>query len=169
MGICSVKRAGRTDEDASLLELDYPVTTDLDKTQKCLESKHSGALTVVSRTYQSMTLVEAAQTAEAPASDLVACDEAHRTTGLEDTERNRKDRLQTSPFRLVHDALRLQATRWLYTTATPGIYTSTVRSRAATYRDLEVYSMDDERIHCLTFHGMRFPEAIEGAGRPASR
>ena len=31
MGICSDTRAGRTDEDASLLELDYPVTTDLRK------------------------------------------------------------------------------------------------------------------------------------------
>ena len=134
MGICSDTRAGRTDEDASLLELDYPVTTDPDKIQRGLQVERPEALTAVFCTYQSLPLVAEAQAVGAPTFDLVICDEAHRTTGVEDTERNRKDNLQTSPFRLVHDAARIRASKRLYTTATPRIYTSAAQSRAAAKR-----------------------------------
>ena len=100
VGICSDTRAGRNDEDASLLELDIPVTTDLAQIQAGLATARPQAMTAVFCTYQSLALVEAAQAAGAPAFDLVVCDEAHRTTGVEDTERNRQDDRQTSPFRL---------------------------------------------------------------------
>ena len=103
-----------------------------------------------------------AQAAGAPAFDLVVCDEAHRTTGVEDTERNQKGKLQVSPFRLVHDASHIHAAKRLYTTATPRIYTSTAQSRATVNRDLEVYSMDDERVYGPVFYRMQFSEAIEG-------
>ncbi len=82
LGICSDTRAGRTDEDASLLELDYPVTTDPDRIQAGLQTARPEALTVVFCTYQSLPLVAAAQATGAPAFDLVVCDEAHRTTGV---------------------------------------------------------------------------------------
>ena len=162
MGICSDTRAGRTDEDASLLELDYPVTTDPARIQAGLQVIRPAALTVVFCTYQSLSLVEAAQAAGVPAFDLVVCDEAHRTTGVEDTAANPSDARQTSPFRLVHDAFRIHAHKRLYTTATPRIYTSAAQSRAAANRDLEVYSMDDECIYGPVFHRMQFSEAIEG-------
>ena len=162
MGICSDTRAGRNDEDASLLELDYPVTTDPDQIQQGLQMERPEALTAVFCTYQSLALVEAAQAAGAPAFDLVVCDEAHRTTGVEDTERNRQDDRQTSPFRLVHDATRIRGRKRLYTTATPRIYTSAAQSKAAAKRELELYSMDDARIYGPVFHRMQFSEAIEG-------
>ena len=119
-------------------------------------------MTAVFCTYQSLALVEAAQAAGAPAFDLVVCDEAHRTTGVEDTERNRQDDRQTSPFRLVHDATRIRGRKRLYTTATPRIYTSAAQSKAAAKRELELYSMDDARIYGPVFHRMQFSEAIEG-------
>ena len=162
MGICSDTRAGRNDEDASLLELDYPVTTDPDQIQQGLQMERPEALTAVFCTYQSLSLVEAAQATGAPAFDLVVCDEAHRTTGVEDTERNRQDDRQTSPFRLVHDATRIRGHKRLYTTATPRIYTSAAQSKAAAKRELELYSMDDARVYGPVFHRMQFSEAIEG-------
>ena len=162
MGICSDTRAGRNDEDASLLELDYPVTTDPDQLQQGLQMERPEVLTAVFCTYQSLSLVEAAQAAGAPAFDLVVCDEAHRTTGVEDTERNRQDDRQTSPFRLVHDASRIRGHKRLYTTATPRIYTSAAQSKAAAKRELELYSMDDARVYGPVFHRMQFSEAIEG-------
>ena len=162
MGICSDTRAGRNDEDASLLELDYPVTTDPDQIQQGLQMERPEALTAVFCTYQSLALVEAAQAGGAPAFDLVVCDEAHRTTGVEDTERNRQDDRQTSPFRLVHDATRIRGHKRLYTTATPRIYTSAAQSKAAAKRELELYSMDDARVYGPVFHRMQFSEAIEG-------
>ena len=51
VGICSDTRAGHVDkdyklhEDASLLELDYPVTTDLEKIREGLQAERPGALT----------------------------------------------------------------------------------------------------------------------------
>ena len=47
MGICSDTRAGRNDEDASLLELDYPVTTDPDQIQQGLQVERPEALTAL--------------------------------------------------------------------------------------------------------------------------
>ena len=130
LGICSDTRAGRNDEDASLLELDYPVTTDPVKIEAGLRKERPEALTVVFCTYQSLPLVAAAQAKGAPAFDLVVCDEAHRTTGVEDAAVNQKDNREISPFRLVHDASRIRARKRLYTTATPRIYTSATQSRA---------------------------------------
>ena len=46
VGICSDTRAGRNDEDASLLELDYPVTTDIEKIREGLQAERPEALTV---------------------------------------------------------------------------------------------------------------------------
>ena len=109
VGICSDTRAGYVDkayeleEDASLLELDYPVTTDLEKIQAGLQAERPHALTAVFCTYQSLPLVAAAQAEGAPAFDLVVCDEAHRTTGVEEPASKGKDEQKISPFRLVHD------------------------------------------------------------------
>ena len=162
LGICSDTRAGRNDEDASLLELDHPVTTDPEKIQAGLGKERPEALTAVFCTYQSLPLVAAAQAKGAPAFDLVVCDEAHRTTGVEDAGVNRKDNRKISPFRLVHDASRIRARKRLYTTATPRIYTSAAQSRAAANRELEVYSMDDGSVYGPVLYRMAFSEAIEG-------
>ena len=44
LGICSDTRAGRTDEDASLLELDYPVTTDPHRIREGLAAGPAGGI-----------------------------------------------------------------------------------------------------------------------------
>ena len=167
MGICSDTRAGHVDkdyklqEDASLLELDYPVTTDLEKIQAGLQAERPGALLAVFCTYQSLPLVAAAQAEGAPAFDLVVCDEAHRTTGVEDPAEKSKDEQKVSPFRLVHDKDRIHANKRLYATATPRIYREGAKGRAAD-RNLEIYSMDDESIYGPKFYTMAFSQAIEG-------
>ena len=161
VGICSDTRAGRTDEDASLLELDYPVTTDLEKIQEGLQAERPRALTAVFCTYQSLPLVATAQAEGAPPFDLVVCDEAHRTTGVEESISNRKDDQKVSPFRLVHDKDRIHAHKRLYATATPRLYTESARGRAAD-RNLDIYSMDDESVYGPVFSKMAFSEAIEG-------
>ena len=161
VGICSDTRAGRNDEDASLLELDYPVTTDLEKIREGLQAERPEALTAVFCTYQSLPLVAAAQAEGAPAFDLVVCDEAHRTTGVEDPADKRKDDQKVSPFRLVHDKDSIHAHKRLYATATPRLYTESARGRAAD-RNLDIYSMDDESVYGPEFYKMAFSQAIEG-------
>ena len=83
IGICSDTRAGKNDEDASLRELEIPVTTDPGAIRGALRDATPDAMAVVFCTYHSLGLVERAQDGGAPPFDLVLCDEAHRTTGIE--------------------------------------------------------------------------------------
>ena len=154
IGICSDTRAGRTDEDASLLELELPVTTDPATIGKALRFASPKAMTVVFCTYHSLGLVERAQDKGAPPFDLILCDEAHRTTGIE------RPGDRTSPFVLVHDA-----------DAHPGRQAPLHDGDAAPlYRGgedegrihgVEVFSMDDEATYGPEFHRLPFSRAVE--------
>ena len=154
VGICSDTRAGRNDEDASLQELEIPVTTDAAAITAVLQEAPPGAMTVVFCTYQSLGLIERAQDNGAPAFDIVFCDEAHRTTGVE------RPGDKTSPFVLVHDAKRVRAEKRLYMTATPRLYTEGARAKAARH-NVEVFSMDDPETFGLEFHQLPFSRAVE--------
>ena len=155
VGICSDTRAGKTDEDASITELEIPVTTDPAKISEALRAEHADAMTAVFCTYHSLPLVEAAQNQGAPPFDLILCDEAHRTTGVE-----RHEEGKTSPFVLVHDAERIRAKKRLYMTATPRLYTESAKAKAASH-DAEVFSMDDEATYGPEFHRLPFSRAVE--------
>ena len=154
IGICSDTRAGRNDEDASLQELEIPVTTDTNKISEKLQATSPDAMTVVFSTYHSVGLVERAQDAGAPPFDLVLCDEAHRTTGIERTGD------KTSPFVLVHDAKKIRSARRLYMTATPRLYTEGAKSKAARH-NVDVFSMDDPQTYGPEFHRLPFSRAVE--------
>ncbi len=156
IGICSDTRAGRNDEDADLAELAMPVTTDPERIAGQLKELHPEAMTAVFCTYQSLDLVVEAQAKGAPEFDLVLCDEAHRTTGIQEAN----DR---SSFTLVHDPRSVLAARRLYMTATPRLYTNQVKAKASEKtRDFDVYSMDDEQTYGPEFYRMGFGEAVEG-------
>ena len=154
IGICSDRRAGHNDEDASLQELEIPVTTDPAAISRALRDAPPDALTVVFCTYHSLGLVEQAQDEGAPPFDLVLCDEAHRTTGIERPGDN------TSPFVLVHDAQRIRAAKRLYMTATPRLYTEGARAKAAIH-DIDVFSMDDPATYGPELHRLPFSRAVE--------
>ncbi len=153
IGICSDTRAGKTDEDASLQELEIPVTTDPQKVSDTLQSASADAMTVVFSTYQSIELVEKAQEAGAPEFDLVLCDEAHRTTGIE------RPGDSTSPFVRIHDKHRIRACKRLYMTATPRLYAEGAK-RKAEDKSIGVFSMDDELIYGPEFHRLPFSRAV---------
>ncbi len=153
VGICSDTRTGYHDEDASVQELEIPVTTSPAKITDALVSEAPEAMTVVFCTYHSLPLVEQAQDGGAPRFDLVLCDEAHRTTGVDLPE------AKTSPFVLVHDSDRIRAGKRLYMTATPRIYTEGTKAKAARH-DAEVFSMDDEGRYGPEFHRLPFSSAI---------
>ena len=154
IGICSDTRAGRTDEDASLQELEIPVTTDPQKISSTLKSASENAMTVVFSTYQSIELVEEAHKSGAPTFDIVLCDEAHRTTGID------RPGDKTSPFVRVHDKERILAAKRLYMTATPRLYAEGTR-RKAEGKGIGLFSMDDEVIYGPEFHRLPFSRAVE--------
>ena len=154
VGICSDTRAGRNDEDASLAELEIPVTTHPAAISRALRNVPPDSMTVVFCTYQSLDLVRQAQDDGAPPFDLILCDEAHRTTGIE------RPGDKTSPFVLVHDAERIRAARRLYMTATPRLYTDSAKAKAASH-SVDVFSMDDEATYGPEFHRLPFSRAVE--------
>ncbi|MDE0014218.1 MAG: DEAD/DEAH box helicase family protein [Candidatus Poribacteria bacterium] len=154
IGICSDTKAGKTSEDASILELEIPVTTDPADISKALQRSDENSMQVVFCTYHSLPIVEAAQDAGAPPFDIVLCDEAHRTTGIEDNDD------KTSPFVLVHNADRIRAKKRLYMTATSRLYTEGAKAKAA-HHDIEVFSMDDPATYGPEFHRLPFSRAVE--------
>ena len=154
IGICSDTRAGQTSEDSSILELKIPVTTEPSLISHTLQNPDGDKMTVVFCTYHSLPLVEKAQDAGAPPFDIIFCDEAHRTTGVEAPGD------KTSPFVLVHDADRIRANKRLYMTATPRLYTEGAKSKAARH-DNEVFSMDEPEIYGPEFHRLHFSKAVE--------
>ena len=156
IGICSDTSAGKKTEDVPIQELEIPVTTDPQKISQVLGGTDDDAMTVVFCTYHSLPIVETAQDQGAPAFDLVLCDEAHRTTGIEQSD----DETKTSPFVLVHNADRIRAKKRLYMTATPRLYTEGAKAKAARH-EIEVFSMDDPDTYGPEFHQLPFSRAVE--------
>ena len=154
VGICSDRYAGDTTEDSSIQELKIPVTTHPSEISRALHKPDTGRMTVVFCTYQSLPLIEEVQNSGAPPFDIIFCDEAHRTTGVD------KPGDRTSPFVLVHRADRIRANKRLYMTATPRLYTENARKQAADY-NVEVFSMDDEEKYGPQFHRLPFSKAVE--------
>ena len=156
IGICSDTSAGKKQEDVPIQELEIPVTTDPTQISEALQKTDTDGMTVVYCTYHSLPLVEQAQDDGAPAFDLVLCDEAHRTTGVELPD----DKDKTSPFVLVHNADRIRAKKRLYMTATPRLYTEGAKAKAARH-EIEVFSMDDPATYGSEFHRLPFSRAVE--------
>ena len=154
IGICSDKHAGAATEDASIQELKIPVTTDPVSISHTLQNLDTGKMTVVFCTYQSLPLIEEAQNNGAPQFDIILCDEAHRTTGVD------RPGDKTSPFVLVHDADRIRANKRLYMTATAKLYTESAKTKALDY-NIDVFSMDDEEKYGPQFHRLPFSKAVE--------
>ena len=154
IGICSDTSTGKSAEDTSIEELEIPVTTELDVITEALQTTDEDAMTVVFCTYHSLHRIESAQGDGAPAFDLVLCDEAHRTTGIESPDDD------TSPFVLVHNADRIRVNKRLYMTATPRLYTESTKRKAAKH-DTEIFSMDDPEKYGPEFHHLPFSKAIQ--------
>ena len=154
IGICSDTKAGKMHEDASILELEIPVTTNATAISDALQKTDENNMKVVFCTYHSLPIVEAAQDAGAPPFDIILCDEAHRTTGVEHPDD------ETSPFVLIHDKERICAKKRLYMTATSRLYTEGAKAKAARH-DREVYSMDDPDTYGEEFHRLPFSKAVD--------
>lgn len=155
VGICSDASAGSRSEDATMAELEIPVTTEPDRISQALQERRADHMTVVFCTYHSLPLVERAQDEGAPSFDIILCDEAHRTTGVE-----RPSDKRISPFVLVHDNNRIRSSKRLYMTATPRLYTESSKQKAASHK-VDVFSMDDGDTYGEEFHRLPFSRAIE--------
>jgi superfamily II DNA or RNA helicase len=145
--VCSDETVGDPDQmRSSVAELGLPTTTDAAEVARFLRAKGRA---VVFCTYQSSPVIaEACAKRGVPAFDLVIADEAHRCTGP-----------AAGPFAKVLDAKAIKARRRLFMTATPRYFTERLK-RASADEDLEIASMDDERLFGPLLHRLDFSEAI---------
>jgi predicted helicase len=154
--VCSDTKVGKSEEDISVVDLAIPPTTDAAKlAERASDGSAGSRLTVVFSTYQSIEVIAAAQRDHGlPAFDLVVCDEAHRTTGAETADQERR-----SAFMAVHDQTYLHATKRLYMTATPRLYDDNSKAKAGQANAL-LASMDDESTYGPEFHRLGFGQAV---------
>ena len=160
IGICSDTSAGIGEEEIRLQELEIPVTTDPFRIAVALKKEAAQYLTVVFCTYQSLELVQRSQDEGAPAFDLALCDEAHQTTGVIGSGGAKGKKREMSPFVLIHHEDRIRATRRLYMTATPRLYTEEAKGKAK-QDAIRVFSMDDEKTYGPEFHRLSFSQAVD--------
>lgn len=144
------------DEDASVVDLAVPATTDTYKILRQLRKYDKEAnRTVIFSTYQSIDVVKEALDQYKRELDLIICDEAHRTTGviLKDKEE--------SNFTKVHKNDYIRAKKRLYMTATPRLYSANIKVRAKENERIDVLcSMDDEEWYGEEFHRLTFNDAV---------
>ena len=144
--ICSDSHASDKAED-SISDLVLPATTDAEKVHRQFidyraRQASEGGMIVVFSTYQSIDVISSVQKEinklehDSFVFDLIVCDEAHRTTGIK-----QKDKDQ-SAFTKVHDNENVKAKKRLYMTATPRLYSSDAQAKAKENETL-VWSMDD--------------------------
>ncbi len=154
--VCSDTKAGaRGDqEDISPYDLVVPATTDPAALVESLGRSPEGHLRVIFSTYQSTPVITEAQALGIGDFDLVICDEAHRTTGV--TLASEDD----SNFTRVHDDTQVAASKRLYMTATPRVYSDGSKAKA-TAEDAVLASMDDEATYGPEFHRVGFREAVD--------
>ena len=140
LAVCSDASTG---EGGSIMELESPVSTDSKKLVPYIQSRPKDAMTVIFSTYHSLNVVRKA--VNKMQFDLILCDEAHRTTGVEDK----------SFFTSVHKDSYIRGKKRLYMTATPRVYSDVIKARLK-----EIYSMDKEETYGPEFHNLNFADAV---------
>lgn len=146
--VCSDSTASSLDDDIVEVNLPLPAMTDADKISDAVKNLRGDGLTVIFSTYQSIEVVHKLNLNF----DLIICDEAHRTTG------SSKD--LATQFTAVHDENFIHAQRRLYMTATPRMFTSDAKTKAA-INDITLWSMDDKEIYGKEFYRLDFNDAVE--------
>lgn len=156
--VCSDKNVGMEPDsiNRSFRELALPATTDAEEISHAFNKKiESNKMTVFFSTYQSIQTIEIAQKNHGlPHFDLIICDEAHRTTGI---IKSGKDKTN---FVKIHKNEHIQGKKRLYMTATPKIFGKKARS-VANKHDIELASMDNEEDYGKVLHYHGFAKAVE--------
>jgi predicted helicase len=157
----SSRISDQEDEDSyGTVDLPLPVTTSPEEIAQYLRKAarlHDKRLSVVFSTYQSAGAVSAGAKKAKTTFDVMVCDEAHRTTGLEELEGGKENK---TFFSKIHDDGFIPARKRLYMTATPRIYVGNALVQAEA-RGLRLFSMDDKAVYGEEIHRMFFSAAVE--------
>lgn len=144
-------------EDIKATDIGYPATTSKDQLLKnwndIKETQSDRDMTVVFSTYQSIDVIGDAQREGFPEFDLIISDEAHRTTGAHEMNKD------ASVFTKVHDNEKVKGKLRMYQTATPKIYGDNAKKNAKD-KSILLSSMDDETKYGEVIYRMGFGQAV---------
>lgn len=151
------ERIGTEIEDIATSDIGFPATTNKEKLieyQETIESRNSKPEFIsVFSTYQSIDVIMEAQKEGFYDFDLIICDEAHRTTGL--TELNK----EASAFTKVHYNENVKAKKRLYQTATPRVYGEDAKVKAEE-KSVIIADMNDSSVFGEELYRIGFGDAI---------
>ncbi len=155
--VCSDDKVGKSknedNDDINFSELPIKPSTRLEDILSVHEkAQKENKRFIIFSTYQSALRIKEAQEAGLNGIDLIICDEAHRTVGAMYSSNERDDK---NRFTLCHSDENIKATKRLYMTATPKVYSESSKAKAKE-SDNVIYSMDDadtfgEEIYTLNF------------------
>ncbi|MGL2681905.1 type ISP restriction/modification enzyme [Helicobacter pylori] len=159
--VCSDDKTGQSknedNEDIKFSELPIKPSTRLEDILSVYEkAQKENKRFIIFSTYQSALRIKEAQEAGLKGIDLIICDEAHRTVGAMYSTNERDDK---NAFTLCHSDGNIKATKRLYMTATPKVYSESSKAKAKE-KDNVIYSMDDADIFGEEIYTLNFERAI---------
>ncbi|GAA7695790.1 DEAD/DEAH box helicase family protein [Helicobacter pylori] len=159
--VCSDDKVGKSknedNDDIKFSELPLKSSTRLEDILSVYEkAQKENKRFIIFSTYQSALRIKEAQEAGLGAIDLIICDEAHRTVGAMYSSNERDDK---NAFTLCHSDENIKATKRLYMTATPKVYSESSKAKAKE-KDNVIYSMDDAEIFGEEIYTLNFERAI---------
>lgn len=159
--VCSDDKTGQSknkdNDDIKFSELPLKPSTRLEdilNTHKKAQKENKRF--IIFSTYQSALRIKEAQEAGLGGIDLIICDEAHRTVGAMYSTNERDDK---NAFTLCHSDEHIKATKRLYMTATPKVYSESSKAKAKE-SDNVIYSMDDAEVFGEEIYTLNFERAI---------
>ncbi|GAA7958814.1 DEAD/DEAH box helicase family protein [Helicobacter pylori] len=159
--VCSDDKTGQSknedNDDIKFSELPLKPSTRLEDILSTYEkAQKENKRFIIFSTYQSALRIKEAQEAGLNKIDLIICDEAHRTVGAMYSSNERDDK---NAFTLCHSDGNIKATKRLYMTATPKVYSESSKAKAKE-KDNVIYSMDDADTFGEEIYTLNFSKAI---------
>ncbi|GAA8403246.1 DEAD/DEAH box helicase family protein [Helicobacter pylori] len=164
--VCSDDKTGQSkknksknedNDDIKFSELPIKASTRLEDILSTYEkAQKENKRFIIFSTYQSALRIKEAQEAGLNGIDLIICDEAHRTVGAMYSTNERDDK---NAFTLCHSDENIKATKRLYMTATPKVYSESSKAKAKE-KDNVIYSMDDAEVFGEEIYTLNFERAI---------
>ncbi|MGL2563848.1 type ISP restriction/modification enzyme [Helicobacter pylori] len=159
--VCSDDKTGQSknedNDDIKFSELPIKPSTRLEDILNVYEkAQKENKRFIIFSTYQSALRIKEAQEAGLNGIDLIICDEAHRTVGAMYSTNERDDK---NAFTLFHSDENIKATKRLYMTATPKVYSESSKAKAKE-KDNVIYSMDDAQTFGEEIYTLNFERAI---------
>ncbi|PDX45038.1 restriction endonuclease [Helicobacter pylori] len=159
--VCSDDKVGQSknedNDDIKFSELPIKPSTRLEDILSVYEkAQKENKRFIIFSTYQSALRIKEAQEAGLNEIDLIICDEAHRTVGAMYSSNERDDK---NAFTLCHSDANIKATKRLYMTATPKVYSESSKAKAKE-SDNVIYSMDDAEVFGEEIYTLNFEKAI---------